>query len=285
MIRDDGSKSAVKFFKTAHAGIATFANRKIGKGELIFEERPIVYATTSTQDDEEILKETSDFDREVIFSFQDAEVTNPKTIKHFSGILTTNVFEIGAWAGLFPTLTRINHSCRPNAHFNWDVLRSVMQVHAQEDIEEGQEINVSYIYMGWSTPVRRRELEESHRFTCTCQLCSRTNRTEVALSDFRRSRIEPLKKKAKRMEKIDLQLALSKLEAVFEIFQQEDLMYFAAYTGEISELYLKVLINFPRYKRNVKLISDYAKYTLGNYTIAFGKEFVDRQYHWVKSFL
>ena len=287
LLNDDGSKSPFKFVKTPSAGIATFANRRIKRGELVLAEKPLLYyALNSPRDDyQNTLGRLTKLEKEIFYSLHDSKVQRPGQPKEFSGILDTNLFQTGSISAILPKLTRLNHACRPNVHYNWDNLRHVMLVHAQDDIEEGQEIYDSYIYFGSDTETRMSSLLNSYKFICTCQVCSRNNKTEVELSDHRRGRIEELKKQSQEYETSDPYLAVKLLEEVLEIFNLEDLMYYAQYPGSINELCLKILVNVPIDQRNVKLVSDYAKYTLGNYTIAFGKEFAEREYHWVKSYM
>ena len=286
LLEDSGSQSPFKFVKTSKAGIATLANRRIKRGELVYEERPLInYVINSKESEDKYLKDLSSLEKELFFSCHDSAVERPGQLKSFSGILNTNLFQTGVNSGFFLKLTRINHACRPNAHYSWDSARHIMRLYAQDDIEEDQEIFISYTFFGTDTETRKKSLRDSFKFTCSCQLCSRTNKTEVELSDQRRSRIEELKRESQELETVDPKLALQKLEELLEIYNQEDLMYYGSYAGSASELYLKILIGLPVHERNIKLLSEYAKYTLGNYTIAFGREYVDREYHWVKTFL
>ena len=161
-----------------------------------------------------------------------------------------------------------------------------MYVYAQEDIEEDQEIFNSYIDLDADTKTRQMKLFNNFNFICKCRLCSRRNGTEVKLSDRRRNQQAKLIQDFNRLQYTDPRKALKTLDKLFEILKLEDMIYHALYTAKLNEVYLRVLVKyFQKKKENARLISDFAKYTLGNYTIAFGKAFADREYGWAKKYL
>ena len=59
-------------------------------------------------------------------------------IKHFAGIFRSNasIIEVagGNEAGLFPVMSRMNHSCMPNTNFVWREDLKVQQVYAVSTI-------------------------------------------------------------------------------------------------------------------------------------------------------
>ncbi|KAF4626593.1 hypothetical protein G7Y89_g11560 [Cudoniella acicularis] len=63
----------------------------------------------------------------------------------FSGILKTNGLPTKEGeGGIFITANRINHACIPDIHHCWNSLTEKLTVHAIRDIEEGEEITISY---------------------------------------------------------------------------------------------------------------------------------------------
>ena len=94
------------------------------------------------------------------------------------GVYQTNSFKLGdeAYGGLFLTIARINHSCRPNSNHIWrpDLQKTV--VFASRDIEIGDEICTTY---GPSecldTAGRRSFLQETFSFDCMCDMCVEGN--------------------------------------------------------------------------------------------------------------
>lgn len=79
-------------------------------------------------------------------------------------------------SGLFPVMSRINHSCIPNTNFVWREDLGQQVVIAVREIQEGEEITDSYLpdNLMLTTQERRKRLKETHGFECECiELCSR----------------------------------------------------------------------------------------------------------------
>ena len=286
LLEDDGSKSALKFVKTAHTGISAFANRRIKRGELILEEKVLFqYDPKKPVDFDELMANLSELEKEIFASLHDS-TQKPGQLKTFYGIAQTNGFDIGTTTGIFPILTRVNHACRPNINYFWDKHERIMKVYAQQYIEDGQEIFNSYIFLLADTKTRQKNLNDSFKFVCKCQLCSRKNVSEAKLSDRRRNQILEFIEDLKKLEFVDPRKALKKLDKAFELLNLEDMMYNATYVGTVNELYLSVLVKyFLKKKEYIRIISDFAKYTIGNYTIAFGKAYTDRKYSFILKYL
>lgn len=68
---------------------------------------------------------------------------------------------------------RINHSCVPNAHFEYDDFLGRLSVYAIHNIKQGNKILVSYISRDWhmTTHDRKTNLKRNYGFTCLCQPC------------------------------------------------------------------------------------------------------------------
>ena len=82
-------------------------------------------------------------------------------------------------AAIFPLTARINHACQPNAQVrSQEFVDCHMDLVALKDIEEGEEITISYILTRDGARHRRsrqRELEAKYLFTCDCALCQDDN--------------------------------------------------------------------------------------------------------------
>ena len=74
---------------------------------------------------------------------------------------------------IFPQAARLNHACSPNAMYYLDSDTLTHVVHATRDIEEGEEITVSYIGVMQGLESRRRMLKEGFGFECGCGRCER----------------------------------------------------------------------------------------------------------------
>lgn len=86
-------------------------------------------------------------------------------------VFRNNAYDTGSEIGLFPRIARINHSCRPNAAYYWNERLKRRFVYATRDIEEGEEIFVSFISLLMTREERQKKLAR-YGFTCTCPACS-----------------------------------------------------------------------------------------------------------------
>lgn len=108
------------------------------------------------------------------------------------GIMRTNCYGLGLdnrLSGIFEKLSRLNHSCLPNAERWWDIEREVEMVHAIRNIEEGDEITVAYTGVsGLSRSERQTLISTRWRFECYCECCQLSG-PEAKASDERRQLI------------------------------------------------------------------------------------------------
>ena len=79
--------------------------------------------------------------------------------------------------GLFLTIARINHSCRPNANHIWRADLQMTLIFATRDIEEGEEFSITYGPSGECLDAagRRAYLEERFSFECGCEMCEESS--------------------------------------------------------------------------------------------------------------
>ncbi|KAH7104832.1 hypothetical protein BKA62DRAFT_613781 [Auriculariales sp. MPI-PUGE-AT-0066] len=109
-----------------------------------------------------------------------------------SGILNTNMVRISGspatddcpYGGIFPSLSRMNHSCQPNSSYNYDSHTMTIELRASRSIRKGEEVTISYnCELMQPTVARRGRLFDTYRFTCECGACT------AASSDARRAQI------------------------------------------------------------------------------------------------
>jgi hypothetical protein len=86
-------------------------------------------------------------------------------------IFQNNCMEIGAGAGIFLHAARFNHSCHPNANFNWNANIERETIHIIHDVKKGDEITLSYCDMTHEKTLRAWELKH-YGFTCDCEVCT-----------------------------------------------------------------------------------------------------------------
>jgi len=107
-----------------------------------------------------------------------------------SGLFRTNSYGLGcnsSWEGTFDTLSRVNHSCRPNSESCWDSNRQVGTLYSLWNIQVGEELTVSYIDVAEMThDERQSELKQRWRFDCICACCSITEVVAQNTNDQRR---------------------------------------------------------------------------------------------------
>ena len=97
------------------------------------------------------------------------------------GILRTNgIDDDENHANLYEQLSRMNHSCSPNAlRVSTDGQGGVAVV-ANKDIGEGEEVLINYMDGaddGLPVEERRKHLSRQYHFHCTCDLCMEQERT------------------------------------------------------------------------------------------------------------
>ncbi|KAG6292103.1 hypothetical protein E4U09_003561 [Claviceps aff. purpurea] len=75
-------------------------------------------------------------------------------------------------AAIFLIASLINHNCENNAQQSWNNNTRRHNIHALRDIQEGEEITLSYVFSLLDRAGRQALLKKSFNFTCSCRLCS-----------------------------------------------------------------------------------------------------------------
>lgn len=109
--------------------------------------------------------------------------------------VNTNAF-LGEFEGanhflMYPEVARMNHDCRPNAMFYFDPKTLIHATQASRTILPGEEITIPYINILQSRENRQHVLNSSWGFTCSCSLCSSSEK-HTHESDSRILRIKHL---------------------------------------------------------------------------------------------
>jgi hypothetical protein len=72
--------------------------------------------------------------------------------------------------GVFPTLSKANHACKPNAHQTWNRDLQKVTLHAIHDIKAGEEITITYRP---DSQVAPRWIQATYCFHCRCEFCQK----------------------------------------------------------------------------------------------------------------
>lgn len=121
--------------------------------------------------------------------------------------------------GVFPTISRINHSCCGNSHFSYSETQMRGNVFATQDIAEGEEILISYTGIHWGYKERRLYLQKTYKFVCRCQTCSR-DKAGIKESESNRSKLDACFKLIKN-HIVDPNGALRAIEDVLPLLDAE----------------------------------------------------------------
>ncbi|CAO1600158.1 hypothetical protein XANCAGTX0491_003861 [Xanthoria calcicola] len=177
-VRDAGNK-----------GLGCFAARQILPGTLVHQEAPlfIVYeigdGELSRANREEIsvkVDRLSDEDRAAYMQLVVPPQIRILRTKNPVQVFNANSFETVAHTerrttdqGIFLRAARFNHSCVPNAYFQYNPRIGQLTIFAISCIHKDDEILVNYKYedIYKSRDERRQNLQRGYQFTCECLAC------------------------------------------------------------------------------------------------------------------
>ncbi len=166
-------------------GKGMIATQDIMPGSIILREKPFIVMPDkifSLEDSDQIeewlekrLLKMSSAKRKIFFDLADSR--SQDGLKTILGIFFTNDMTfVDDSAALFPTMARVNHSCRPNADFVARPKKGVQDLVATKLIKEGEEIFISYLpaYAEGSAPrkVRQKYMTKWYGFACKCPECN-----------------------------------------------------------------------------------------------------------------
>ncbi|KAI0076119.1 SET domain-containing protein [Panus rudis PR-1116 ss-1] len=217
------------------------ATRRINRAELIVAERPVYAArrSLSCAADQSnangvfyraALEGLSEEARMAILQLHNAY---PRaSVDYVPGILNTNCLEIQvvekqdpaeSYVGCFPTLSRVNHDCTPSAHYFFDFGRFEGQLRAMRNIEEGEEITMTYTDVCLPFVERQNFLARTRYFTCRCRACCLTGQEKEA-SEARRAAIADI---TNRLDTVRFpeEVPYERLQAVLDGAREEGLVH------------------------------------------------------------
>ena len=170
-------------------GKGLFACLDILKGTRILSERPMFLMWPAPLDkiEGEIAKKLKTLPMADQKRFLSLHNNYPGGKMPLFGIMKTNSAGMGA---IYPTISRINHSCRPNSHNGWNTDTGYRTIPAIRDIKADEEITYAYDSAGRST-LRRQRLQDTFDINCTCERCQLPP-SKRRSSDIRLARIQRL---------------------------------------------------------------------------------------------
>ncbi|TDZ22476.1 SET domain-containing protein 5 [Colletotrichum orbiculare MAFF 240422] len=162
---------------TPGKGMGMFATRRIPRGTRILSESPVFklprfsasLAAVKAGINQSV-RRLNDAQRESFYALHNAHGNNATE------------------GGIFLEASRINHSCKQNAQNTWNGNLDQTTIHALKDIEEGEEITISYMGESGDYATRQAHLTASFHFSCICECCSLPE-AERAASDERLDRM------------------------------------------------------------------------------------------------
>ncbi|KAF9466655.1 hypothetical protein BDZ94DRAFT_1250418 [Collybia nuda] len=98
--------------------------------------------------------------------------------------------ELSTHRAIFLNTSRCNHSCGPNAKWEWDVGSFCLILTAVRPIVSGEEITIHYTSVTRSRYERRDTLQSLYGFSCRCDYCSLPSTEAFSRSDEARAELE-----------------------------------------------------------------------------------------------
>lgn len=158
-------------------GKALIATQDIAPGTLILSDPPLITTECITSEEtteKDLGRALRALPKDSQRAFLSLHNNYPGEKNPLSNIIRSNGYPLGPESGaggIFANVSRINHSCRPNAKHSWNAILKKQTVYALRPIPAGEEITLSYLPGG--TSEERQEILKSHfRFDCKCELCS-----------------------------------------------------------------------------------------------------------------
>ncbi|KAG8862741.1 hypothetical protein FRB96_000751 [Tulasnella sp. 330] len=209
---------------TVNKGKGVFTSVAIPKTTCIISEKPlvtfpIVHPKAQSSMMLAVVATCNEDDRQKIMAFGSSSVY--VDLDPILGIAKTNCVPLvgSDQLGLFETICRINHDCRPNAQYFWDQTIGKEVLHALVDIHAGEEITVSY-----STVIDRRQrraaLTSGLGFNCHCPSCSLPP-AELAQSDRRMKKLSEIIDSTPMLLQLNPVSAITQIRQALVIIEQE----------------------------------------------------------------
>lgn len=227
-------KETYKICESPGRGMGLFANRPIKRGELIISEKPMVtlnngYNTANTL--EQRIEKLSQAEKDMFYSLSNSwPLISPKCM----GIFKTNALPLGVdspTGAIFPIIARSNHSCLPNANHYWNESKGLETIFALKDIENNEEIHLSYCDPYTDKQTRQAKLKDGFTFDCNCEICSIEDKIAQKRSDIRRNILKKLDAEIPELALYQPVKALDKIYTMQNLMKEEGLEYDALKQG------------------------------------------------------
>lgn len=192
-------------FYVADAGIkgaGMFARRDIPAGGLILVDRPIAVVTSNVDAPwkreafDALLPRISQISRDRLLALANCKPLSECPV--VEGIALTNASQIDLpvpllaapqeYGGIFPDVSRANHSCGLNSAVKWDPASFSVCMYALRPVRAGEEIHNQYIDVLAPRDERRAQLA-CYDFECMCTHCDLPDAAAVARSDAARTEL------------------------------------------------------------------------------------------------
>lgn len=186
-------------------GLGMFARREVYDGEVILREHPVVvspyliglsmpladiYADLFKRLSRPAYSELMSLAKSSCPSLKDASVYESIMRANALGIALNipNVdhAELAIHRGIFLKTSRCNHSCGPNAKWDWDMKTFSLTLTAVRTIAKGQEITIPYIAPDLPGGARRASIQQQYGFECQCYHCTYKLEEDFIHSDMAR---------------------------------------------------------------------------------------------------
>lgn len=156
-------------------GKSFVANKKIKSGELIFKEKAEIALNIADINETNVYEVYQNLSPENQKKFDELTSKSETASKKYD-IFVNNGINIDCDTfGIFLTISRVNHSCAPNAAWGSTNNKEELEIRAICDIEENTEICVDYIgdrSFLMNMIDRKKLLEDTWGFDCSCDRCS-----------------------------------------------------------------------------------------------------------------
>ncbi|KAG8871589.1 hypothetical protein FRB98_000675 [Tulasnella sp. 332] len=213
---------------TAHKGKGVFTSVAIPQGTCIISEKPLATFPQDVTEAQALatVSRCSEENRHKVMAFGYSPIY--ADLNPVLRIARTNCVPMpeSNQVGLFETICRINHDCRPNAQYFWDEGLGKEVVHAMVDIHAEEEITVTY-----SGVIERRErraaLMLGFGFDCQCPSCSLPP-AELMQSDLRMERLSKIIAATPMLLQLNPVSAIAQIRQSLVIIEQEKCWSFAA---------------------------------------------------------
>ncbi|CAI6332429.1 unnamed protein product [Periconia digitata] len=183
--RTQDARHLIEVRDTPQSGLGVFAVAPIPRATRILSE-PLLLALDGGENPTEILKAVNKLSKEDKARYLELHPFAPPVRKDLAkkhmgkrwqdlaqwerdaiGVYDANSFEVGVY--FLPS--RINHSCLPNVHYEYNPAIEKGTFHAVKDIAEGEELFISYINGGSRLRKWRQPKLDMWGFVCQCAAC------------------------------------------------------------------------------------------------------------------